>query len=117
MLAPINSLFNRYFMSDFFESSYKTYTKEKDDSFIIEVALPGMKKEDIKINTKDRVLTISAEQDSESSARQVSYNQSFRLPETLDTENISATYEQGILSIKLPKKAKPKSDAKEVKIQ
>lgn len=117
LLKPMNSLFNRYFMSDFFEEHPGTYTKEHEDSFVIEVALPGLKKDEIKISTKERVLNISAEHNSESNARQVSYNRVFALPDSVDTDNISATYEQGILTVKVPKKEKPKVDAKEVKIQ
>jgi HSP20 family protein len=103
--------------------------KETEDSFEIEVAAPGMKKEDFKVNIENNVLTISSEKKEERkeeekgrfTRREFSYQsfqRSFSIPENLvDGEKISARYCEGILCIALPKKeeVKPKP-AREISI-
>lgn len=102
--------------------------KETDDDYVIEVAAPGMKKKDFKINYHNDVLTISSERKEENeneednySRREFSYQsfqRSFTVPQqSVDGDKIEAGYNDGILSIKLPKReeVKPKP-AKEIKI-
>jgi HSP20 family protein len=93
---------------------------EKSDSFSLELAAPGLKKEDFKINVNENVLTISAEKKVEDKevkdkyTRQefsyTSFKRSFTLAKSIDGEKINASYNEGILSIELPKReeAKPK---------
>ena len=100
---------------------------ETDDKFTVALAAPGLSKEDFKINIEEDVLTISAEKKEEVneiaehySRKEFSYSnfkRSFNLPETVKIEDVNATYENGILSLNIPKKneAKAKS-AFEVKI-
>lgn len=95
--------------------------KEKENSFVVEVASPGMKKEDFKIELDNNILEISSEyqdevkNENEKFSRRefkyASFKRSFKLPELIDAENISANYENGILNISIPKKeeVKPKS--------
>ncbi|HIE15292.1 MAG TPA: Hsp20/alpha crystallin family protein [Bacteroidales bacterium] len=89
--------------------------KENDKSFEVEVAAPGMKKKDFKVEVENNVLTISAEKKEEKketkenySRREFSYEsfeRSFTLPQDLvDANKISAKYEDGILRIAIPKK-------------
>lgn len=103
--------------------------KETDDNFEIEVAAPGMKKSDFKLNYDNGRLTISSEKsdekvekDGEKIARREfsyqSFQRSFPVPEDMvNADKISAKYNEGILHVTLPKqeaaKAKP---AKEIKI-
>ncbi len=95
--------------------------KENDESFIIEVAAPGMSKENFAVNLDGDRLLISSErrddkeeQDGNYSRREFSYqsfNRSFTIPEgTVDGDRIVAKYNDGILIITLPKKeeVKPK---------
>ena len=102
--------------------------KENDDDYVIEVAAPGMKKKDFKINYHNNVLTISSEKKDESEEREDNYSRrefsyqsfqrSFTVPQnSVDSEKIEASYNDGILNIKLPKREelKPKP-AKEIKI-
>ncbi len=102
--------------------------RETEDDFYIEVAAPGMKKNDFKINYHNNVLTISSEKQNEKedksdnySRREFSYQsfqRSFTVPQNnVDGEKIEATYNEGILNIKLPKReeVKPKP-AREIKI-
>jgi len=87
--------------------------KEEPENFMIEVAVPGMKKEDFKIEINQGVLMISAkaeeskeEKDENFVRREFSYrnfNRSFWLPENVKSEAINANYDQGMLQIKLPK--------------
>ena len=93
---------------------------ESKEHFKIELAAPGLKKEDFKVNFNENVLTISAEKeisneetDEKYTRQEFSYStfkRSFTLPKTVDADQISATYNDGILTLALPKKeeAKPK---------
>ncbi len=94
---------------------------ENDDQHTVELAVPGMKREDFKVEVENDTLTISTEAKNEKeektdnyTRREFSYHsfrRSFTLPEnTVDTENINAKYENGVLYVSLPKKeeAKPK---------
>lgn len=97
--------------------------KETEDGFELEVAVPGMKKEDFKVELDHDVLTISSENEHKNEEkdkdgkytkrefRYQSFKRSFRLPKgVVDGEKIQAKYENGILYLGLPKKeeAKPK---------
>ncbi|GAA0873186.1 hypothetical protein GCM10009117_23330 [Gangjinia marincola] len=95
-----------------------TNIKETDDAYMVEVAIPGMKKEDFDIEIDQNILTISNEQEFEDSEEKESYTRrefgyssfkrSFTLPETADDEKISANYENGILAIEIPKREEAK---------
>ena len=86
---------------------------ETDNAFEVAVAAPGKTREDFNVELDDHVLTISSEstQSDESKTAQFtrrefafdSFQRSFRLPETIDTSAINAKYDNGILTIALPK--------------
>lgn len=92
--------------------------KEDPGAYFVEMAVPGLKKSDFQIDIDNGILSISTEMEEEQNdgnytRREFGYSsfkRSFTLPETVDDENIKATYSEGILSIVLPKKeeAKPK---------
>ena len=87
--------------------------KEEKDYFLIDMAVPGMKKEDFKIDLDHGVLTISAstedrkeEKTPEYKRQEFSYRnfkRSFWMPENVMAEKISAQYEDGLLKLTLPK--------------
>jgi HSP20 family protein len=94
---------------------------ENDNEYVIELAAPGMKKEDFKINLDENVLTISSEwkeqkeeKKGQYSRREFSYQsfqRSFTLPEyRVEREKVAAKYNDGILTIVIPKReeARPK---------
>jgi HSP20 family protein len=94
---------------------------ENENEYAIELAAPGMKREDFKIDLNDNVLTITSEKKDEKeekngrySRREFSYQsfqRSFTLPQYLvDREKVTAKYADGILQINIPKReeAKPK---------
>jgi HSP20 family protein len=100
---------------------------ETQNEFRIEVAVPGLNKDDFKINIENDLLTVSASKESKSeetdetyTRREFSYNsfsRSFTLPETVANDHISAEHKDGIVHIHIPKKeeAKPKP-AREIAI-
>jgi HSP20 family protein len=93
---------------------------ESGDHFVVVVELPGMRKEDIEISWHDGALTISGERKREKSSngetaqrteRYVgTFRRSIALPSRVDPSKVSATYQDGILKVTLPKteEAKPK---------
>ena len=102
--------------------------KESDNEYLIEVAAPGMKKEDLQVNYENGRLTISSEKKEESSKKgerinrrefyYQSFQRSFTIPEEqVNSEKIGARYEDGILFLTLPKReeVKPKPP-KQIKI-
>lgn len=125
------SLFDRLLENDLFDWTTRNFSetnttipsvniKESHEGFEVEVAAPGFKKEDFKIEQHLDQLTISSHKkledelkDANYTRREFSYqsfSRTFSLPNTADNENIAAVYENGILSVKIPKKeeAKPK---------
>ena len=103
---------------------------ENDESYEIEVAAPGMKKNDFQIKLDNNQLTISSERKMENNERHSdgnyyrrefsyqSFRRTFTLPEQeIEGDKISANYSDGILKVNLPKKeeVKPKP-AREIKI-
>jgi HSP20 family protein len=87
--------------------------KELDSQFEIELAVPGMKKDDFEIEVEDGVLSISSTQEEEQvnekgkfTRREFSYSsfrRSFTLPDSVDPTKIDATYKEGVLLVLLPK--------------
>lgn len=100
---------------------------ETDSDFQIELAVPGLKKEDFKINIDKNVLSISAEKKNENaqedkkfSKREFSYTsfvRSFTLPETIDHNKIDAAYVDGILKLTVAKKEEAKVQSREIAVQ
>ena len=90
--------------------------REAEDSYVVEMAAPGMKKGDFKIELDNNILTISSEKAEEHeengkekySRKEFSYQsfqRSFSLPkEVVDEEKIKAHYKDGVLNLTIPKK-------------
>lgn len=86
---------------------------ETEDQFLISAELPGMKKEDITISLENGRLSISGERNikSEENGKKYhrvetsygSFERSFQLPDNVDEESISASYENGLLDISIQK--------------
>lgn len=134
------SFINRFFEGDLMDWTNRNFAgtnstmpavnvKENDNEYQIEVAAPGMKRADFKLNYNNGWLTISSERKDEKdekdgekiTRREFSYQsfqRSFNVPEEMvNIDKISARYKDGILHISLPKteEVKPKP-AKEIKI-
>tara|TARA_R110002153_G_scaffold40396_7_gene115664 strand:- start:3808 stop:4284 length:477 start_codon:yes stop_codon:yes gene_type:complete len=96
----------------------KVNIKENGNAFMVEMAVPGLKKSDFHINLDNEILSISTETKEESEHKEENYTRrefgyssfkrTFNLPESVNDEKINANYENGILSILLPKKEEAK---------
>lgn len=98
--------------------------KETDEDFYIELAVPGLSKEDFNIELDNDVLTISSETKSEKETienkgkytrKEFSYSsfkRSFSLPDTVEGTAIEASYENGVLLVAIPKKEEAKIQPK-----
>ncbi|CAK8722616.1 HSP20 family protein [Candidatus Electrothrix laxa] len=97
-----------------------------DKEYTITVEVPGAKKDDIKIEVANNVMTIRGEkkqkkeEEKKDFYRQERFYGSFQrvlsLPEDADQEDIKATFNQGVLTVTMPKKDMPKPDVKEIEI-
>lgn len=105
----------------------KVNIKETADAFMVEVAVPGLKKSDFKLDLDNRVLTISTETKEENEHKEenytrrefgyASFKRTFTLPDSVNDEKINANYTDGILSVHLPKKEEAKQKpARNIKI-
>ena len=100
--------------------------KEDEKQYVLEMAAPGLKKEDFKISLDNDILTISREVEEKKEEKNENYtrrefwfsnfSRSFTLPENIDLEKIKADYRSGILKITLPKDEKARL-SRDIKIQ
>ena len=128
----VPSLFDRFFDGDMFDWSNRNFSntnttipsvniKENADAFMVEVAAPGFEKGDFKIELNLNTLSISSEKKVENETREgevftkrefsyQSFSRSFTLPQIADGDRIEANYQNGILTVLIPKReeAKPK---------
>jgi len=130
---PLADMFSNFLDSDFIDYFNKRGSDpaanilEHPESFELNLAAPGLKKEDFKINLDNNVLTISSDLENEKHEEGKnftrkeffygSFSRSFTLPKTINIDKIQAEYENGILTVMLPKKDEAKVDIKkEIKI-
>lgn len=127
-----------HWMDDFFpDNGYKSMmkgvsmpavnVKESKDAFKLEVAAPGFKKDDFKLEIKQGYLVISGESSSEKedkdetyTRREYAYNtfsRSFGMPENVNGDDISAQYADGVLKVTLPKRKAEEPVVKQIAIK
>ncbi|MDO9008558.1 MAG: Hsp20/alpha crystallin family protein [Thiobacillus sp.] len=109
------------------EWSPKVDISETDKAFTIKAELPEVRKEDIKVNIENGMLSISGERKQEKEEKDKKFHRierfygnfmrSFTLPSNVDAAQIKAEYKDGMLNLSLPKTAENKPKATEVKIQ
>ena len=124
----ISSWFDDFSLGEFpslFASNFNTgislpkvNIKEEADRFVVEMAVPGLKKSDFNIDIDNKTLSISAEieemsqeNDDGYTRREFGYSsfkRTFTLPESVDDDKIEAKYNEGILFVHLPKKEEAK---------
>jgi HSP20 family protein len=102
---------------------------ENNEKFEIEIAAPGLEKEDFKIDLKDEYLTVYSEKKDKkeekekgkvvrSEFRYSSFQRSFSLPHEVDVTAINATHKNGVLTIELPKRVEYKNNlSRQIEIQ
>lgn len=104
-----------------------TNIRETNEQFEIQLAAPGLNKEDFKIDVDKNLLTIAYEKNEENKEsndkwlrqefRKRSFKRSFNLTEKIDIAHISANYENGILNVRLPKKEKEETKTLSISVQ
>lgn len=92
--------------------------KETKDDYMVSLAVPGMKKDDFKVDLEGNILTISCEKEETKEEKEMMYNRkeynysafnrSFTLPDEVKKDAIDARYEDGVLKLMLPKKEEAK---------
>ncbi len=131
----VDELFNNFLKNDYHEdyvnnSSRKPASNvfETENEFKIEVLLPGFSKETVQLNYKDNILTIKAEGEKKAEKEKeflyehrefgvFDFEKQFRIPKSVNDKKINAKFDNGILSIVLPKKEeKVEKTPKEIKI-
>ncbi len=129
------SLIDELFNNEYLPVSYDWYggrslpavniTESKND-YKLEVAAPGLNKNDFKISVDENVLTISSEKEASNETKEEdvlrrefsysSFSRCFTLPETADAEKIKASHKDGVLNVTIPKKEETHTPVKEIKI-
>lgn len=131
LMNTLPNLFDDFFTKDLFDWGNSNFSmsgttlpavnvKETAENFVVEMAAPGMKKEDFKVELNNNVLTISSEQKHEHEEKEneryarkefsyQSFQRSFQLSrDAVDAENIQAKYENGVLNLVIPKREEVK---------
>jgi HSP20 family protein len=120
-----SNFFNDFFNRDWMDWTNRNFSetnttlpsvnvKEGEDGYEVEMAAPGLGKKDFKIELSHGILTISSEKKAENETKKgqqftrrefsyQSFSRSFYLPHTVDSEKISAKYDNGILKVLIPK--------------
>jgi len=118
----LDNLFERefpdLFRSDLAHTVPAVNVIENNDSFQLEIAAPGMNKNDFRIKIDNNILTIAGKKEhnkednnNKYTRKEFSYcsfERSFTLPNTVNSENINASYENGVLNLIIPKKEEAK---------
>jgi len=139
MLPTMRRSYRPFYMSNLFDDDFfpvvshrnglkpAVNIREDEKNYILDLAIPGIDKKDLKIDMNDDVLTISSEKKTENEQetdgykrREFSYSsfcRSFYIPENVNRDMIAANYKDGILSVTLPKQEEEKNKkAKEITI-
>ena len=123
-----DDFFSDSFMPAFFTSAnpIKADVRETDKEFIVEADMPGVKKEDIRLDLRDGVLTIGVEHNEQTNEekenyirkerRYGSYSRTFHV-DGVNQENVSAKYNDGVLTVNLPKVEEEKPKSHKIDIQ
>lgn len=98
---------------------------EKSDEFLVKAELPEVKKEDVKINIENNILSVQGERRYEEKDEKQhrlerfygSFTRSFTLPDNVDTDQCKAEFKDGMLNIHLPKKAGSEKPKKSIEIK
>lgn len=132
LMPGFNDVFESIFNDTFFNDRMVTRVpavniSETENSYHVELAAPGLKKDDFKLNLEGNQLTISVEQSADHednrknySKREYSYSsfvRSFTLPESADDSNIDANYTNGVLRIDIAKREEAKTIRRQIEIK
>lgn len=118
------------FSKEWLAPTLKTDVREKDGKIFMDIDMPGMKKEDIKVSLRDGMLTVSGnhnenveEKDEKgtlirSERHSGSFSRSFYVGENVKMEDVNGSYENGVLKLEFPKEIeKPEEETKFLEIK
>jgi HSP20 family protein len=101
--------------------------RETSNAYVLDLIVPGFDKNDIKINLENNILTISGEKKNEGNDENIkhvrreyqfsSFKRSFTIAKEINDSDIEAKYENGVLTLNLPKKVESKESIKNISIQ
>lgn len=131
--AYMPTFFNEFLNDDFSASSHNrrgqgpaVNIKEDDKQYIIELAIPGMSKGDVNIDIEKDILLVSSGKSEEKKEEQDAYSRrefgkmsfcrSFSIPDDVKSDDINASFKNGILNIELPKSEEEAKLKRKVKI-
>lgn len=135
MQREINTMFENFFRGGTQADEATSFSlwapavdiAESDDLYHVNIELPGVKKEDVLITLESNILTIKGEKNQESQEKQKDYHRversygafqrSFSLPTVAKADKIDAVYNNGILSISIPKAEEAKPKQIEIKVR
>jgi HSP20 family protein len=100
---------------------------ETPEAIEITAEVPGLSEDDIDIDMTNDVLTIKGEKKAESEKKEKNYylserrygrfQRSFRVPDSVDRDNVDAAFDKGVLTVTLPKRAEAKSDTRKIDVK
>ncbi len=130
-----SSIFDDFFNDELTRAELKSHdvkpavnVKENKDNFEVDIAVPGVGKEDIEVEVKDDVLTVSSKKETKNEVVEDgkyvrkefsfrSFRRMFTLPKSVDKNNIKAKYNDGVLNVNIPKSAaNDNDDVKKIEI-
>jgi HSP20 family protein len=132
LLPGFNDVFETIFNDTFFNDRMISRVpaaniSETADHYHVELAAPGLKKEDFKLSLDRNVLSVSVESRSENTSEQKNYNKreysytsfvrSFTLPDSADYNRIEASYTDGVLKVDIAKKEEAKAITRQIEIK
>ncbi|WCT14454.1 Hsp20/alpha crystallin family protein [Mucilaginibacter jinjuensis] len=132
LMPGVNEIFESIFDDTFFSDRMiarvpAVNISETENSYHVELAAPGLKKEDFKLNLEQNNLAIAVDQAAEQNDNQKNYTKreysyssfvrSFTLPEGADHSNIEASYTDGVLKIDIAKREEAKAVRRQIEIK
>ncbi len=128
----VDEFFNDSFLPRFLDWNYESTNtpavnvEETEKEYLIDVAAPGLEKEDFKVNVDNNILTISSTKEVKNEEKRdgylrrefnySSFSRAFTLPENTETSKIKASHKNGVLSICIPKSEAKVKQVTEIKI-
>jgi HSP20 family protein len=101
--------------------------KETDKAYILEADLPGISEKDIEVRVEGDILTLTSQKKEERKEEQEGYlrrerylrgfQRSFRLPEDVDIDKISAKFEKGVLTLTMPRTIKKRERGRKIEVE
>lgn len=127
MLSDVDSFFDRAIATDERSTVFspRTNIEETNDAYLLNFDLPGVKREDVKIDINGRTLTVSGERKSETQTERTgfqryecvsgTFSRSFTVPEGIDVNQVDATLADGVLRVTIKKAEAEKPRSIEIK--